>query len=739
MGLMKKANAITRLNQRNTQCGINALIHCAMLLGSLPTVAWANSATLNAVGDATISSQEPDTKKGLSTQLSVAADPLSSRTLVKFDLSTLTAAGVTDVDIESASLTLDIEQTQNWPVTGELLQFSLGVHALLLPWNEREVTWRCDTTACSVDWYGGAFNTVESDIEQIADFNGAEWIPSETKITFDVTQDVLNAFNGGFDHGWLIKKVDESFSGAVAFKASEIGYAPKLTVTFNRDIDIHVPSVSILAPENDVFVGQLPQSIDIAYNDDVSGVDVSSLQVLLNDTDITALCPAPGTVSVSCSLPETLSNGVQLITVNIRDLSGKLGANSSSFTYFADQSASQSQWTNAGGNVYTDASVGIGTDSPNSALHVVGSITTTDNIVAANIQSESLVTQHIQAQTLQLDAGATLGNVDVANSNSAASVGYVQGEVNTVTTTVNTTVSGLNSQVQTLATGVQQNATEIQLANDAIANIAPEDPSNELISAVNYDAVTQTLSITEGGTVHAQVMSGIQGEIGPEGPAGPQGVKGDTGDTGAIGPAGPQGMKGDKGDTGATGPAGPQGVKGDKGDTGATGPAGPQGIKGDKGDTGATGPVGPQGVKGDSGTSSWVDASGKVTTGVNVGIGTSSPAAKLHVNGNIVANNPTAGSHLATKSYVDAQVANISAAVGGGLKFVAFGYQSSFRTVSCGIQYSLKNPANGQSYMGIYAIFDDTRCECREGSVLISMSGGQPRTSATGQFACVLP
>jgi len=40
----------------------------------------------------------------------------------------------------------------------------------------------------------------------------------------------------------------------------------------------------------------------------------------------------------------------------------------------------------------------------------------------------------------------------------------------------------------------------------------------------------------------------------------------------------------------------------------------------------------------------------------NVGIGTVSPNAKLHVAGNIIASSPTADNHVATKGYVDTQV-----------------------------------------------------------------------------------
>ncbi|MEA2113024.1 MAG: FISUMP domain-containing protein [Patescibacteria group bacterium] len=43
-----------------------------------------------------------------------------------------------------------------------------------------------------------------------------------------------------------------------------------------------------------------------------------------------------------------------------------------------------------------------------------------------------------------------------------------------------------------------------------------------------------------------------------------------------------------------------------------------------------------------------------ILSGGNVGIGTTSPGEKLEVNGNIIADTPTADNHLATKAYVDA-------------------------------------------------------------------------------------
>ena len=43
----------------------------------------------------------------------------------------------------------------------------------------------------------------------------------------------------------------------------------------------------------------------------------------------------------------------------------------------------------------------------------------------------------------------------------------------------------------------------------------------------------------------------------------------------------------------------------------------------------------------------------RIASDGDVGIGTTAPTAKLHVNGNIIASTPTANNHVATKAYVD--------------------------------------------------------------------------------------
>ncbi len=128
---------------------------------------------------------------------------------------------------------------------------------------------------------------------------------------------------------------------------------------------------------------------------------------------------------------------------------------------------------------------------------------------------------------------------------------------------------------------------------------------------------------------------------GPQGPTGATGPQGPQGPTGATGPQGPQGLTGATGLQGATGPQGPIGLTGPQGPTGATGSQGPQGATGPQGPIGLTGPQGPAGTLA-SGTSAgnttywngtqWVlNSSNLFNNGGNIGIGTTSPGAALHI------------------------------------------------------------------------------------------------------------
>jgi hypothetical protein len=130
-------------------------------------------------------------------------------------------------------------------------------------------------------------------------------------------------------------------------------------------------------------------------------------------------------------------------------------------------------------------------------------------------------------------------------------------------------------------------------------------------------------------------LASITGDVaGPTGPAGPTGATGPIGPQGATGPTGPAGPQGPIGLTGPTGPAGATGPQGPIGLPGATGPTGPQGL------AGATGPTGlltSGNAAGNTpywdGTQWVVNSSNLYNNGSNIGIGTTSPSAKLQVVG----------------------------------------------------------------------------------------------------------
>jgi len=102
------------------------------------------------------------------------------------------------------------------------------------------------------------------------------------------------------------------------------------------------------------------------------------------------------------------------------------------------------------------------------------------------------------------------------------------------------------------------------------------------IGEPGYETDTGKFKVGNGSTAWTSLAysSGIQGPTGPTGstgatgatgPTGPQGIAGPTGPTGVAGPTGPQGVQGIQGIQGVAGPTGPTG------NTGSTGPTGPTG------------------------------------------------------------------------------------------------------------------------------------------------------------------
>lgn len=152
------------------------------------------------------------------------------------------------------------------------------------------------------------------------------------------------------------------------------------------------------------------------------------------------------------------------------------------------------------------------------------------------------------------------------------------------------------------------------------------------------------------GPIGATGMTGATGPQGIVGVTGEMGLTGATGITGATGLTGAPGLQGSTGMTGATGSQGLVGVTGEMGLTGATGVQGINGVTGAPGPIGLTGATGATGATGTTGAtgilpngtalgnttywdgSQWVlNSSNIYNNGGNIGIGTTSPSAKLHI------------------------------------------------------------------------------------------------------------
>jgi uncharacterized Zn-binding protein involved in type VI secretion len=201
---------------------------------------------------------------------------------------------------------------------------------------ERAATWSCadDTDLanavpdCATPWNGG---TIEDDASDTVVLTNA----SAGWIQFDVTADVQAFLAGTENDGWLIQKTDEGQAGRVDLVSREgtAGQGPRLVLTSeSATVDTVPPSLAITAPAQPVVVNVASPPIAVAYHDGGSGVDTSTLQILLDGQDLAGACTA-GPQSATCTPPQ-LAAGTHAIIAKLRDQAGNAATATMSFQLF---------------------------------------------------------------------------------------------------------------------------------------------------------------------------------------------------------------------------------------------------------------------------------------------------------------------------------------------------------------------------------------------------------------------
>ncbi|NJL26815.1 MAG: hypothetical protein HC897_02510 [Thermoanaerobaculia bacterium] len=93
--------------------------------------------------------------------------------------------------------------------------------------------------------------------------------------------------------------------------------------------DFEPPVLTVSSPVDGARLSSSPEMVEVAYLDNGSGVDLSSLRIILDDLDLTSSCDV-GSVAAACRM-FVLQVGAHEIAAEVRDVAGNLASVGSSF------------------------------------------------------------------------------------------------------------------------------------------------------------------------------------------------------------------------------------------------------------------------------------------------------------------------------------------------------------------------------------------------------------------------
>jgi len=288
----------------------------------------AQTVTLDAAADSYLASGSANQNQGGESILRVRSSG-KNRTLVRFDQGEI-AGAVGSGTLVAAHLELFIEDNgDNWGTSGR----TVSVHRLGAAWTEAGVTWNCPDDAdpqngsadCPAQWSGGTF--APSETGAVLHANGLAG-----RVAFDVTADVAAFLAGTANSGWLVKLTNEGQNGNVSYTSRDgaAGQAPRLVLEIeSTTTDATPPTLALRSPSRPVVVGDDTPEIAVDYADGGSGVDLGSLLVRVDDTDVTSGCAIAAAGAV-CE-PPPLAAGVHVVTAEVSDLAGNTASAELSF------------------------------------------------------------------------------------------------------------------------------------------------------------------------------------------------------------------------------------------------------------------------------------------------------------------------------------------------------------------------------------------------------------------------
>lgn len=142
--------------------------------------------------------------------------------------------------------------------------------------------------------------------------------PSTVTLFFDGVDVTAGAAISAEGMAWAASEAVEEGPHAVELTVADLAGNPT-TTDWSFTIDGTPPTLTITEPP-EVVTGDPTPSIVLAYDDILSGIDVTTLQVLVDDVDVTSSCTATTSGAICESQP--LTDGFHTATVQVADVAG---------------------------------------------------------------------------------------------------------------------------------------------------------------------------------------------------------------------------------------------------------------------------------------------------------------------------------------------------------------------------------------------------------------------------------